>query len=114
MTPPRTASLFLVERYLPIADLDELAATVAAAAKACDDQRKTGVTMRYLHSTYVPSDETCFCVFEAESAQDVSALNVDIDFRIDRISPAVSFDTGYNTPTTTHPPFDDNPAKQLP
>ena len=80
-----------------MADLDQLSSTVVSAARACDEQRKAGASLRYLHSTYVPGDETCFCVFEAASAQDVNALNADMDFRIDRISPAVSFDTGHNS-----------------
>ncbi len=115
MTPPhRRVSLFLVERYLPIVDLDELAVTVASAARVCDDQRKAGAMLRYLHSTYVPGDETCFCVFEAESAHAVSVLNVDIDFRIDRISPAVSLHTAPEPSPVTRPRPVDNPRKKLP
>ncbi len=115
MTPRRRpVSLFLVERYLPIADLDELAAKVTAAASVCDDQRKAGATLRYLHSTYVPGDETCFCVFEAESSHDINALNVDIDFRVDRISPAVSLHTAPDpSPVTRTRPMV-NARKKLP
>ena len=31
--------------------------------------------MRYLGSTYVPSDESCLCRFEAETAEDVRDAN---------------------------------------
>jgi hypothetical protein len=114
VTPPRPVSLFLVERYLQIADLNELAATVASAASVCDDRRRDGATLRYVHSTFVPGDETCFCVFEAESAHDVNVLNVDIDFRIDRISPAVSLHTAPGSSPVTRPRPANHPRKKLP
>lgn len=115
MTPPRrSVGLFLVERYLPVVDLDDLFASVSFAARVCDERRRVGATLRYLHSTYVPGDETCFCLFEAESAQDVNVLNADVGFRIDRISPAVSLDTRHDSSSTTRRQFVDNQRKKLP
>lgn len=59
---------YLVERYLPGRDRDWLE---AALARLHGDRR--GVV--YLGSTYVPSEESCFCRFEAPSAEQVRDVN---------------------------------------
>ena len=47
----------------------ELAQVDAARARAAsDDPAAGGATVRYLGSTLIPSDETCFVLFEAPSA----------------------------------------------
>jgi hypothetical protein len=88
--PP--ADLFLVERYLPAANVDELRAVVARVARSCDELRAAGADLRYLHSTYIPSEDTCFCVFEAASAVDVTSVNEAHGFRVDRVSAAIALD----------------------
>ncbi|MDQ1392865.1 MAG: hypothetical protein QOF30_1842 [Acidimicrobiaceae bacterium] len=82
-------NIFLVERYLPVTDLDALAAAVARVGVACADGQ-AGV--RYVHSTFVPAEDTCFCVFEATSAQSVRAVNEAAHFGLDRIVPAIGLD----------------------
>jgi hypothetical protein len=89
MPGPRRTSFFLVERYAPVADLDVLSSAVARVSLACAHGH-TGV--RYLHSTYVPTEDTCFCVFEAPSAQRVRAVNDVARFGLDRIVPAIGLD----------------------
>ena len=59
---------YLVERYLPGRDRAWL---VAALARL----RTQRTTAAYLGSTYVPEDDSCFCRFEAESADDVRDAN---------------------------------------
>jgi Protein of unknown function (DUF4242) len=59
---------YLVERYLPGRDRDWLEAALARLPK-----ERNGVA--YLGSTYVPSDDSCFSRFEAESAEDVRDIN---------------------------------------
>ena len=59
---------YLVERYLPGRDRAWLEAALARLPK---DRR--GVA--YLGSTYVPSDESCFCRFKAASAENVRDAN---------------------------------------
>jgi hypothetical protein len=59
---------YLVERYLPGRDRAWLESALARLAR-----RRHGVT--YLGSTYVPTDESCFCRFEAETADDVRDAN---------------------------------------
>lgn len=62
---------YIVERYLPgitIGQLDEASARLAAASA---ELTATGVEVRYLGSTFVPEEESCFCRFESEDADDV-------------------------------------------
>jgi hypothetical protein len=60
---------YLVERYLPGHDRAWLEAALARLPH--DDG---GVT--YLGSLYVPTDEACFCRFQADDAQRVRDVNV--------------------------------------
>ena len=59
---------YLVERYLPGRDRAWLEAALARIPRD-----RSGVA--YLGSTYVPSDESCFCRFEAVSAENVRDTN---------------------------------------
>ncbi len=59
---------YLVERYLPGRDRAWLE---AALARLPHD--RGGVA--YLGSTYVPSDDACFCRFQAPSAEQVRDVN---------------------------------------
>jgi Protein of unknown function (DUF4242) len=59
---------YLVERYLPGRDRDWLEAALARLPKETN-----GVA--YLGSLYVPSDESCFCRFEAADRESVREAN---------------------------------------
>jgi hypothetical protein len=62
---------YVVERYLPgiTADqLDEASGRLAAAAKELAAQ---GVEVRYVSSTFIPEEESCFCSFESADASGV-------------------------------------------
>jgi Protein of unknown function (DUF4242) len=89
--PAVQTGTYLVERYLTAAAAEALGDAVARVAGACADSGPSDV--RYLHSTYLPSEDTCFCVFQATSAEAVRAVNVLADFAVDRITDArVMFD----------------------
>jgi hypothetical protein len=66
MTSPRisapdgAASVYLVERYLPVTALDGLAASVARVARLCADPEQAGTGVEYVHSTYLPTEDTWF------------------------------------------------------
>lgn len=65
---------YLVERYLPdVTDgqLDEAGERLAAAAErlAAD-----GLEVRYVGSTFVPEEESCFCRFESADADGVERV----------------------------------------
>jgi hypothetical protein len=77
---------FLVERYRsPGAALD-LAASTARVARLCAD---SGTRVRYLYSVYLPTEDTCFCLFRAPSSDDVRAVNELGRCNLDRIIDAV-------------------------
>jgi hypothetical protein len=59
---------YLVERYLPGRDR----AWIEAAVDRLRRQRRTAT---HLGSTYVASDDACFCRFEAETEDDVRDAN---------------------------------------
>ena len=85
--PHRTA--FLVERYLPTPEADALAESVTRVALLCADSTQGDTAVQYLHSAYIPTEDTCFCLFRAASANDVTAVNRAAAFSFDRITEAV-------------------------
>jgi hypothetical protein len=93
--PPRDpdgpSSVFLVERYLPAAAAANLASSVARAAQLCALSAESGSDskVQYLHSAYLPAEDTCFCLFRAATAEAVRALNDEASFALDRIAAAV-------------------------
>ena len=60
--------IYLVERYLPGRDRAWLETALARLPGA-------GRGVVYLGSTYVPTDDSCFSRFEAESDDDVRDVN---------------------------------------
>ena len=67
-TVGRPMPTFLVERYLPGRDRAWLEAALARLPVARN-------SAQYLGSTYVPSDESCLCRFDADTADDVRDAN---------------------------------------
>jgi hypothetical protein len=62
---------YMVERYLPgitASQLDEARERLAAAALELTAE---GVEVRYIGSTFIPEEESCFCRFEGPAAADV-------------------------------------------
>jgi Protein of unknown function (DUF4242) len=85
--------LYLVERYLPGATDDDLASAVERVAAAAERMTVEGITVRYVGSTFVPDDETCFCEFEAPSRESVEWANERADVPFARILPVVRLST---------------------
>jgi Protein of unknown function (DUF4242) len=59
---------YLVERYLPGRDRHWLEAAVARLQR----QRRKAA---HLSSAYVPTEDACFCLFEADTPEDVRDAN---------------------------------------
>jgi hypothetical protein len=75
---------FLTELYLSRVNQDELgemAGRVLAVAKSATEAE----SVRYLRSIYVPDDELCLHLFEADSAAAVCAACRKAGIRVDRI-----------------------------
>ena len=61
---------FLVERYLPGATQEALRESSRQLTEAADALAAGGESIRYLGTTFVPAEESCFSCFE--SASDVA------------------------------------------
>jgi len=83
---------YLVERFLPGVPDKELARIGERAREACRRLYAAGVDVRYLGSTLVPDDESCFCLFEASSRAEVERANQESGLSYVRISAAVATD----------------------
>ena len=91
----RTA--FLVERYILPSEVNALAASVARVARLCADLSPEGHRVEYLHSVYLPTEDTCFCLFLAPSPDRVRVVNDDAGVALDRLTDAVLLFAGQPT-----------------
>lgn len=67
--------IYLVDRNLPGITKEQLAAAQAAAIKLGKEMTSRGKKVRYIRSTYVPSQSHVMCMFEAERPEYVKELN---------------------------------------
>lgn len=74
---------------MPVTREDEVQATTERLSRI-DLRVDQGATagVRYVRSTFVPGDEVCFHIFEADSADDVVRIANDLGIRLDRIAEA--------------------------
>jgi hypothetical protein len=78
---------FLAEFYLPASAVlaDVIQRAKAGAAATC----AAGARIRFVHAVFVPTEETCFALFEAPTAAAVSAAGSAAGLDFDRVTPAV-------------------------
>jgi hypothetical protein len=79
---------FLVEVYTPRLDRAALAKLVTQL-KAVVEAMSAEIPVTYLRSIHVPEDETCFHLFEAESAEVVYEAGRRAGLTFDRVAAAV-------------------------
>lgn len=60
---------YLVESYLPRSARERALAAGGRVLAACEALARDGTPARYVRTTFVPEDETCFHVVEADSAE---------------------------------------------
>jgi hypothetical protein len=65
----RTAQTFLVEHYWPGVTREGFLAATDRVRAVVDDMARTAEPVRFLHSTFVPEDESAFCVFSSPSRE---------------------------------------------
>jgi hypothetical protein len=56
---------FLAEHYWPDATADTFRGAVERLRASVDEMARTGDPIRFLHSTFVPEEQSAFCVFSA-------------------------------------------------
>lgn len=80
---------YLVEVYLPRSRAGEVRATGRRARAAAEELSGEGMPVRYVRTTYLPDDETCFHLFEADSAEAVEEASNRAGFGHARVLPAI-------------------------
>ena len=81
---------FIAETFVPQTRADEVEAATERLSRLDRpaDGPSAGPTVRYVRSTFVPGDEVCFHIFEADSADDVVRVASDLGVRLDRVAEA--------------------------
>jgi hypothetical protein len=80
---------YLVETYVPGTQAQDARAAGRRARAAARKVSRRGVSVRYVRTTLVPGDETCFHVFEAASHDAVAEVCRLAGIESPRIVPAV-------------------------
>ncbi len=88
---------YLVEFYLSRTDAAALARCAAQARLAAEEQARLGVPVRYLRSMFVPEDETCFLLYEAETAESARRAATLAAVEVERVSEVIG-ETGLERP----------------
>ena len=66
---------YLVEIFVSRSRAREAAAAGRRARTAAEALSREGTSVRYLRTTYLPDDETCFHAFEADSVAAVEEVS---------------------------------------
>jgi uncharacterized protein DUF4242 len=86
---------FLVELYVSGTDPTAVATTTQRAEHAAVELTAAGIPVHFVRSIFVPADETCLFLFEAESIEAV---------RDAALRAGISFDHLAETASTAHDP----------
>lgn len=85
---------FVVERYRPSSDPDSLWAVADRLTAGARQASLDGVSVRYVDTIFLPGDETCLHLFEADTEAEVRAVARQAGIEIDRIVPAEQIEPG--------------------
>ena len=66
---------FLVEIYLPRSRAREAQVSGCRARAAAEALSREGASVRYIRTTFLPDDETCFHLFEATTEEAVEEVS---------------------------------------
>ena len=83
---------YLVEAYMPHSHGREARAAGHRARTAAEELSREGEAIRYVRTTFLPDDETCFHLFEAASAEVVEKASSRAALGRARVVPAVEED----------------------
>jgi hypothetical protein len=75
----------MVERHLPGITPEQLKAAAGRAKAVTAEMTQQGKPVRYLRSTFLPSEEKAFCLFEALSPDPVKEANERAQIPLQRI-----------------------------
>ena len=80
---------YLVEVYLPRSRARAARTTARRARSAAEAMAREAVPIRYVRTTYLPEDETCFHLFEAASVAIVEEVSRRAGLGRVRVVPAI-------------------------
>ncbi len=84
---------YLIECYLPRSRRDELPAATARVRRAAEAVAAEGAEIRYVGSTFLPGDELCLHLVEAESAEHVGRVSGRARIAFERVVEAVPIES---------------------
>lgn len=82
-------AVYMVERELPGISMEQLAAAQKAAIETGEQFMREGKNVRYIRTTFVPGEDCCMCLFEADSAELVKEVNETAQIPFNRIVEAL-------------------------
>jgi hypothetical protein len=82
-------SSYLVETYLPRTRAGELHELMSRARLSVDAMRAEGLSVRYVRTTFLPADETCFHLFTGTSKATIEEAARRAEFTTSRIVEAI-------------------------
>jgi hypothetical protein len=82
-------STYLVEHYWPGISAEIFRSAAERVRATAESMARDGTSIRFRHSTLVPTDEAAFCVLDADSAELIEQLYARAGVRFERIVAAV-------------------------
>jgi hypothetical protein len=89
--PGEVSRIFVVDRTLPGMTEAVLAELQRLLHEATRRMSSRGVAVRYLRCIYMPEDDRCICLFEADDPAAVRRVNEVAQIPFRRISSAIEF-----------------------
>jgi hypothetical protein len=81
---------YMVELYVPRGDDAAVERGVERTRRAAELLTREGTPVRYLRSIFVPEDETCFFLLEADDAEAAQAAARAAELPFERVATAVA------------------------
>lgn len=85
-------SRYLAELYLPRTQSDDLREAAVRACSAAEAMTREGTPVRYLRALFLGDDETCFHLYEADSAELVLEASRRAAIPVERVTEALDID----------------------
>jgi len=83
-------SEFVAEQYLAGTDAAAARQGASAARSAAEQLTREGMPVEFVRSIFIPDDETCIYVYEADSIEAVREATARSSLRFERVSEAVT------------------------
>jgi hypothetical protein len=80
---------FVAEQYLSAVDAGAAARRARAAREASEQLILEGTQVRYVRSIFIPEDETCLHLYQAESVEAVRTAAARASLRLERVTEAI-------------------------